>query len=160
MSDDRLFSVSPVAAARQAADPSTSGTDLESLSRRADPRLRQVVASHAFCPPAVLARLAEDPDVRVRCAAAVHPALPAAAMRRLAANVEDVDACEALASNPSTPPTVLARLARHPGMNVRLHVARNVSADTRTLETLARDVEGLVRNRVSDILAARAPGWA
>jgi hypothetical protein len=85
-----------------------------------------------------------------------HPNLPAEELSQLAGWVEAWPAhrtaawvVRAVAYNPSTPPSLLARLARHPHPCVREAVAQRRDATEPTLNALAGDPDPTVREAVA-----------
>lgn len=95
-------------------------TDFATFAASDDPGIRATIARREDCPPEVLEALAADD-----------------------ASVVDV------AANPSTPPTLLVRLAASDSARVRYQVATNRSSPTAAFVALADDVEASVVWRVA-----------
>ncbi|MER7274330.1 hypothetical protein ABT369_07745 [Dactylosporangium sp. NPDC000244] len=108
------------------ASSSVTAEQVRAFAAGHGPRVNTAVAAHPCCPPDVLLAIAEDPRSSPEAVAEVgwHEAAPAAALRicsRIPASAV------ALASNPATPPDVLAGLATHPDPAVVLELCGNPS---------------------------------
>ena len=151
---DRLYRAgsAPGLAGPALPDPTLDPSELIELSAGGE-WARRLAARHPATPPEALARLAEDPIPAIRTAAVVHPAAPAEARARLHAREREASGGEsekaalvrlageamregvslalgpalALAQEPSTPASTLARLAEHGASAVRVIVAAHPS---------------------------------
>jgi len=149
--------------ARVAVRLDSSSNALTALASDKDKSVRAGVARNPSSPPAVLAALARDKAQAVRNAASHNKATPAAALEaltlrkaspeqwgalsnpsmapevleRMAASNTDSGTLCRIASNTSTPPAVLARLAKSAPDDVGHYVARNPAAPSETLAALS-----------------------
>ncbi|HEU5169692.1 MAG TPA: hypothetical protein VFU46_04095 [Gemmatimonadales bacterium] len=111
------------------------------------------LAENPEASPQTLALLSYDPETEVQMAVAWNPRTPATALARLAAGAPEVQA--GVAQNPSSPPDVLDRLAGSPDALIRSAAAVNACLPLPILERLASDPDPQVRRQVAR--SCRAP---
>ncbi|GAA4253829.1 hypothetical protein GCM10022255_056170 [Dactylosporangium darangshiense] len=99
---------------------------IRAFAARHGPRVFTSLAGHPCCPPDVLLAIARDPQSPREAVTEVawHEAAPPAALRICYRHPAST---VPLATNPATPPDILAELATHPDPHVVLEVARNTS---------------------------------
>jgi hypothetical protein len=97
--------------------------------------------------PQTLALLSYDPLVEVQVAVAWNPRTPATALARLATGSLEVQA--GVAQNPSAAPALLEQLAGHAEPVVRSSAATNPRLPLPLLHRLAQDHESRVRRHVA-----------
>lgn len=137
-------------------------TPAEALDRLADDpdeakeltetKVRWFVASNPSTSEATLARMIGDQDVMVLAAIGRHPHASTAVLEHLATAPApgrtwvDPDVRRAVASNPSTPPEILAGWENADG-NTMAAIAKNPATPTDVLERLSRDTSTGTRTR-------------
>ncbi|GAA2378562.1 hypothetical protein [Dactylosporangium salmoneum] len=105
---------------------SVTAGQIRAFAARYGPGVFTSVAGHPCCPPDVLLAIAQDPQSSPEAVAEVgwHEAAPPAALRICYLSPASATP---LASNPATPPDILAELATHPDPHVVLELSRNPS---------------------------------
>lgn len=133
-----------------AGNPNTPAAALERLADDPDQapavnetKVSWLVARNPNTSAPTLTRLADNDDPMVRAAVGRHLNAPPALLEQLAApgpgrTWVDSDVRQALASNPNTPPSILASWENCDGFTMPL-VAKNPSTPTDVLERLSRD---------------------
>lgn len=118
--------------------------DLDEATEVNETRIRWAVANNPGTAAEALARLAEDTDPMVLAAIGRHPHASAVVLEQLATTPVagrswvDPEVRHAVASNPNTPPAILARWENADG-NTMAAVARNPATPADVLERLSRD---------------------
>jgi len=113
--------------------------DLRTLARHGEWRTREWVAMQDNCPTDVLEGLGMDASGDVRAAVAVHPGTPPETLRGMLHAVNP----GLVAGNPACPPDLVASLARHEVVWVRIQAAFNPKCPP----ALTLEVVGPVRPR-------------
>lgn len=134
-----------------AGNPNTPSATLDQLAddpddakKLGETKVRWRVANNPRTTEATLARMAEDPDAMVRAAIGRHPHASVAVLEHLATTPSpgrqwvDPDVRQAVASNTSTPPRVLAGWENADG-HTMAQVAKNPSTPANVLERMSRD---------------------
>jgi len=115
--------------------------------------LRSSLSRDRYIDPKLLALLASDTNRDVLVALASNPSTPPAVLKRLA---KDKKLQYSLAWNPSTPDDILGKLASNSDEGVRMAVASNPSTPFGTMQRLAKDKKPYIREHAMFRLDVRS----
>lgn len=131
---------------------------LEQLLQDSNAKVRAEVANNANTPPDLMRRLVEDRDRQVQISALQNPNMPNEVLSQVMPQIQNEGEIESILRgqagtgkrNSQMPADVLERLSRHPKDTIRYLVATYSTASNTTLERLAFDENGLVRQTVAE----------
>ena len=131
----------------------TTAESLKKLSKDDDASVRAAVAANPRTPERVLSSMSGDKDDSVLRAVLANPATAQSSKDRIVSKMTagfgDVEKAKAAATDPSTPPEVLAKLATLKDRATRHAAADNPSTPVTALNDLSKDSDAWIRSGVA-----------